>query len=129
MDTNEQPLDPRRREAHPERISVGGETFIRNDVLARELGESERSLNRGDKRGSPYRFFGGIKYRPERLHAEFIMRTIQVRQPPSKQTQKKIRKRTADSRALAGRRTSAPPRRRRARPRANTDLAVDEAPR
>ena len=81
MDTNEQPLDPRRREAHPERITVGGEVFIRNDVLARELGESERSLNRGDKRGSPFRFFGGVKYRPQRLHAEFIMSTVQVRKP------------------------------------------------
>ena len=90
MDTNEPPLDPRCREAHPERITVGGEVFIRNDVLAREQGESERSLNRGDKRGAPYRFFGGIKYRPERLHAEFIMRTIEMRQPqPRKQSRKR----------------------------------------
>ena len=82
MDTNEPPLDPRRREAHPERITVGGENgeiFVRNDVLARELGESERSLNRADRLGSPYRFFGGVKYRPLRLHAEFVMRTVQVR--------------------------------------------------
>jgi hypothetical protein len=79
--TNEQPLDPRCREAHPERITIGGEVFIRNDVLARELGESERSLNRGDARGSPYRFFGGIKYRPQRLHAEFVMSTVQIRKP------------------------------------------------
>jgi hypothetical protein len=96
MDTNEQPLDPRRREAHPERITVGGEVFIRNDILAREQGESERSLNRGDARGAPFRFFGGVKYRPQRLHAEFIMKTIQVRKPQlhNKQSQKKIRKRT-----------------------------------
>src|SRR5262249_37442070 len=94
MDTNEPPLDPRCREAHPERITVGGEVFIRNDVLAREQGESERSLNRGDKHGSPYRFFGGIKYRPERLHAEFVMRTVQVRQPqPPKRTQKNTTRR------------------------------------
>jgi hypothetical protein len=80
MDT-ERPLDPRRREAHPERITVGGETFIRNDVLAREQGESERSLNRGDARGAPYRFFGGVKYRPERLHAEFVLKSIQSHKP------------------------------------------------
>src|SRR5215471_2800863 len=97
MDTiDEQPLDPRRREAHPERITVGGEVFVRNDIKAKEQGESERSLNRGDARGAPFRFFGGVKYRPERLHAEFIMKTIQVRKPQShnKRSQKKIRKRT-----------------------------------
>jgi hypothetical protein len=96
MDTTEQQLDPRRREVHPERITVGGEVFIRNDILAREQGESERSLNRGDKDGAPYRFFGGVKYRPQRLHAEFIMKAIQVRKPQShnKRSHKKIRKRT-----------------------------------
>ena len=97
MDTDEQPLDPRRREAHPERITIGGEVFVRNDILAREQGESERSLNRGDARGAPYRFFGGIKYRPLRLHAEFIMRTIQMRKPQSPKLQlhkRKARKRT-----------------------------------
>jgi len=92
MDTDEQPLDPRCREAHPERITIGGEVFVRNDIKAKEQGESERSLNRGDKRGAPYRFFGGIKYRPERLHAEFVMRTIQGGKPPtSKRSQKKRR--------------------------------------
>jgi hypothetical protein len=92
MDTTTEPrLDPRRREAHPERIVVGDEVFIRNDVLAREQGESERSLNRGDKRGAPYRFFGGVKYRPWRLHAEFVMNSVQVHKPePSqKRTQKR----------------------------------------
>jgi hypothetical protein len=118
MDTTEPRLDPRRREAHLERITVGNEVFIRNDIRAKELGESERSLNRSDKLGAPYRFFGGVKYRPQRLHAEFIMRTIEMRKP---QTQKKTRKRTAESRALAGRRSSAPPRRRRARPRVKAD--------
>jgi hypothetical protein len=91
--TDEQPLDPRRREAHPERITVGGEIFIRNDILAREQGESERSLNRGDKRGAPYRFFGGVKYRPERLHAEFIMSTVQVCKPQPQAGKRKWRRR------------------------------------
>ena len=94
MDTNEPPLDPRCREAHPERITVGGEVFIRNDVLARDQGESERSLNRGDKRGDPFIFFGGIKYRPQRLHAEWVMRSVQIRQPqPRKRSQKKTQRR------------------------------------
>jgi hypothetical protein len=94
MDSNEQRLDPRRREAHPERITIGGETFVRNDILAREQGESERSLNRNDARGAPFRFFGGVKYRPLRLHAEFVMRTIQNRKPPPSKRQKKTQKRT-----------------------------------
>lgn len=95
MDT-EQQLDPRRREAHPERINVGGEIFVRNDVLAREQGESERSLNLG-KRGAPFRFFGGVKYRPQRLHAEFVMSTVQVRKPQSsKQSQKGRKRRTIE---------------------------------
>ena len=95
MDTTDEPqrLDPRRREAHPERITVGNETFTRNDIKALEQGESVRSLDRADRLGAPYRFFGGIKYRPERLHAEFIMRTIQMRKPPTKRPQKKIRRR------------------------------------
>ena len=95
-ETTEPPrLDPRRREAHPERIVVGGETFIRNDVLARAQGESERSLNRGDARGAPFRFFGGVKYRPERLHAEYVFRTIQMRklQPPKRDGRGRPRKR------------------------------------
>jgi hypothetical protein len=78
---SEQTLDPRRREAHPERIVVGDETFVRNDIQAKELGESERSLNRSDRRGGPYRFFGGVKYRPQRAYAEFILNSIQVRKP------------------------------------------------
>src|SRR5215813_11986052 len=83
MDT-EQRLDPRQRELKPERIVVGDEVFIRNDVLARSLGESERSLNRADRLGAPYRFFGGVKSRPERLPADFVMRTVPVRKPPEK---------------------------------------------
>jgi hypothetical protein len=86
---SEQRLDPRRRDAHPERITVGDEIFVRNDIKAKELGESERSLNRADRHGAPYRFFGGVKYRPQRLHAEFIMRTIVRKPPPSKRSQKK----------------------------------------
>ena len=79
MDTSpEQRLDPRRRELHPERITIGGETFIRNDVLAKQLGESERSLNRNDQHGAPYRFFGGCKYRPEALFTKFVMNSIQT---------------------------------------------------
>jgi hypothetical protein len=95
MDTTTEPrLDPRRRELHPERVTVGDETFVRNDIKAKELGESERSLNRGDKHGAPFLFIGGIKYRPEKRYAAFIMDRIQVRKHMPKRSQKKNRKRT-----------------------------------
>lgn len=82
-------LDPRRRELHPERVRIAtGEVFVRNDVLAKELGCSERSINRGDARGAPFLFIGGIKYRPEKRYAEFIINGIQVRKPPSKKSKK-----------------------------------------
>jgi len=90
----EQRLDPRRRELHPERVVVGDEVFIRNDVQAKQLGCSERSVDRGDKHGAPFLFIGGIKYRPEKRYAAFIMSRIQVRRPPSKRSQKKTQKRT-----------------------------------
>jgi hypothetical protein len=76
MDTEQQKLDPRRREAHPERIVIGDEVFVRNDIKAKAQGESERSLNRGDKDGAPYRFFGGVKYRPERRYDQFVLKSI-----------------------------------------------------
>jgi hypothetical protein len=103
MDTTTEPrLDPRSRQLHPERIVIGGETFVRNDIQAKELGISERSVNRDDRLGAPWIFIGGVKYRPEKRYAAFIMSRIQVRQPPSKQSQRKGRKRTAGSRALGG---------------------------
>jgi hypothetical protein len=81
MSTEGQYIDPRRRELHPERIIVGDETFIRNDVQARQLGCSERSVNRGDKDGAPFIFIGGIKYRPEKRYAAFFMNRIQEGKP------------------------------------------------
>ena len=81
MDTSEQPLDPRRRETHPERIEIGGEVLLRNDVQARQLGCSERSVNRGDKDGAPFVFIGGIKYRPEKRYAAFFLNQIQEGRP------------------------------------------------
>jgi len=85
MDTiepTEPRLDPRRREAHPERIAIGDEVFIRNDIQAKQLGCSERTVNRDDRRGAPYRFFGGVKYRPEKAYAEFILGSIETDKPP-----------------------------------------------
>jgi len=99
MDTTEPRLDPRRREAHPERIVIGDEVFIRNDIKAKEQGESERSLNRDDKLGAPYRFFGGVKYRPEKAYAKFIMNSIETDKPsPQQRKQKDQRKQSRKQR-------------------------------
>jgi hypothetical protein len=81
MDTTEQRLDPRRRELHPEQIVVGDETFIRNDKMAERHGVSERTVNRGDRDGAPYRFFGGVKYRPRSRYEQFILNSIREGKP------------------------------------------------
>jgi|SRR6516162_11309716 hypothetical protein len=82
MDTStKQRVDPRSREAHPERIVVADETFLRNDKMAEKHGVSERTLQRDDARGAPYRFFGGVKYRPEKRYDTFILDSIQTRVP------------------------------------------------
>ena len=83
MDTSEQPPDPRRRETHPERIEIGGVILLRNDVQAKQLGCSERSVYRGDKDGAPLVFIGGIKYRPEKRYAAFILNRVQEGKPRS----------------------------------------------
>ncbi len=79
--STQEPLDKRCREAHPERIVVGDETFARNDVLAKRYGVSERTLNRGDRDGAPFRFFGGVKYRPEERYDAFVLNGIQTQKP------------------------------------------------
>jgi hypothetical protein len=88
--TQDQPLDPRRREAHPERITIANETFERNDIRAKKLCMSERSLNRGDRQGAPYVFLGGVKYRPMERHDAFILASIQVRKPPTSSRRKAV---------------------------------------
>ena len=58
----------------------------------KELGISERSVNRDDRRGAPFVFIGGVKYRPAKRYAAFIMGRIQVRQrPPHKRAHRRRR--------------------------------------
>ena len=83
MDTSEQPPDPRRRSRCAQDASRGGEILLRNDVQAKQLGCSERSVNRGDKDGAPFVFIGGIKYRPEKRYAAFILNRVQEGKPRS----------------------------------------------
>ena len=93
MDTTEQRLDPRRRELHPEQIVVGDETFIRNDKMAERHGVSERTVNRGDRDGAPYRFFGGVQYRPKGRYDQFILNSIQEGKPQPPKRQRRSAKR------------------------------------
>jgi len=65
------------RKMRPERIVVGDEVFERNDLTAARYGGSERTLNRGDRHGAPYRFFNGVKYRPVKRYEEYVLRGIQ----------------------------------------------------
>ena len=76
-----QPLDKRRKQARPERIAVGNDTFERNDIIAQRYGSSEKTINRGDRDGAPYRYFNGVKYRPVERYEEFILSTIQEGKP------------------------------------------------
>jgi hypothetical protein len=89
--TQDQPLDKRCRGAHPERIVVGDEIFIRNDISAARLGESERSHNRRDKQGAPYQYFGNIKYRPERRLNAFILNGVIEHKPQPPKRPRKTR--------------------------------------
>jgi hypothetical protein len=50
--TEAQPLDPRRREAHPTVIVAGDRTYDRNDIAAKAYSESERSANRRDSKAA-----------------------------------------------------------------------------
>jgi hypothetical protein len=85
MDTNTkgQPLDARCRAVHPEHIVVGNKTFERDDVTARRFGVSTRTQTRGDAQGAPYRFFGGVKYRPLPDYDDFVLRGITIDKPPA----------------------------------------------
>lgn len=67
-----------RRLTRPERIDIGDDELVRNDLVARETGVSERSLNRGDANGAPFTYVAGIKYRPIKKYRQFLAAQIQV---------------------------------------------------
>ena len=101
MDSNaetEQPIDKRRREAHPERITVSSTTFERNDITAERLGETERTMNKRDRTGAPFQYFGGIKYRPLPDYDEHILSGIRRHQPEQPQRHRRSRAETRRAR-------------------------------
>ena len=57
--------------------------------MAEKHGVSERTVNRGDRDGAPYRFFGGVKYRPKGRYDQFILNSIRESRP---QTPKRKRR-------------------------------------
>jgi len=87
----DRPLDKRRKELRPERINVGDEIFERNDITAKRYGGFERTINRGDRAGAPFRFFNGIKYRPVKRYDAFVLSTIQEHKPRGASKRKRRR--------------------------------------
>jgi hypothetical protein len=85
------PLDKRRKQARPERIVVGDETFERNDITAQRYGSCEKTINRGDRLGAPFRFFNGVKYRPMGRYDAFILSTIQQIKPQAPKRNRQTR--------------------------------------
>jgi hypothetical protein len=69
------------RTLRPERIDLGDDVAVRNDLVAREHGVSERAVNRNDAKGAPFLFIAGIKYRPIRKYREFLASRVKVRRP------------------------------------------------
>jgi hypothetical protein len=62
----------------PERIPLAdGEEAVRNDIIAQEQGTSERTMNRQDRDGAPYLYFGNVKYRPINEYRAFLAARIQ----------------------------------------------------
>ena len=78
----------RRRALKPACIDIGSDDLIRNDIVATEDGVSERTLNRGDAKGDPFIYIGGVKYRPRRGHHEFRASQIQRRSQAPRRTRR-----------------------------------------
>jgi hypothetical protein len=84
-------LDPRSRLSRPERIAVGNDVLVRNDVLARELGVAVKTLNKDDDKDAPSIEVGGVKYRPQRGYREFLEGQIKTKgqEPKRKRSRKR----------------------------------------
>ena len=66
----------------PERIDIGDDHLVRNDLIAKEQGTSERTINRSDAYGAPFTYVGGVKYRPIGAYRQFLASRIQRRGQP-----------------------------------------------
>ena len=81
----------RPRSERPERILLAdGDALVRNDIIAADLGSSERAMNRGDADGAPFTYIAGCKYRPERGYREYLASKVQRRgQQPKRRGSKR----------------------------------------
>jgi hypothetical protein len=79
----QQRLNPKRRDSRPERIEIEGDTLVRQDILVREQGGTERTINGADARGAPFCYVAGIKYRPIGAYRRYLAEQVQRKnQPP-----------------------------------------------
>jgi hypothetical protein len=81
MTNTAEQLDKRCKLARPERIDIGDDELIRNDLIAKIEGTSERTVNRGDVRGAPFTLIGGVKYRPIKRYQAWRAAGIKPEQP------------------------------------------------
>jgi hypothetical protein len=88
------------RTLRPERIEIDDDVAVRNDIVAKEQGASERAINRDDARGAPFMYFAGVKYRPIRKYREFLAGEVQVHRPSPGKVQ--VRRPSPRSRARTG---------------------------
>jgi hypothetical protein len=77
-------MDRRCRAAKPERIDIGTDVLVRDDIFAKEKGVTTRTLGRDDAHGAPFTYHGSIKYRPEKQYHQYMASRIQVRKPPKR---------------------------------------------
>jgi hypothetical protein len=68
-----------RRSARPEQIDLGDDTGIRNDIVAREYGVTERALNGDDADGAPFIIYKKVKYRPIKAFRAYPAGKITIR--------------------------------------------------
>jgi hypothetical protein len=83
MSSSDIKVDTRRREMRPERINIGDDELVRNDLIAREQGTCEKTVDRGDRKGAPYTYVGGVKYRPIKAYRKFLAAQVRIQSPPS----------------------------------------------
>ena len=79
------------RSERPERIVIGGEEMVRNDVKAAEHGESEKTIDRRDKDGAPFIMIAGCKYRPDKRYDAFRLSQIKSAQIKSARKERSAR--------------------------------------
>lgn len=87
MSIQDHPLG--RRAQRPERLTLAGQELVRNDVIAREHGTTERTLNRHDAQGAPFTYIGGVKYRPIQRYHEFLLSKVKVKGTPPRRKRAK----------------------------------------